>query len=66
MKIEQKSNVNSWLSVAVVLLVAVNLRAPITAVSPILDEIKAILHIDNLQASLLTSIPLNSRIRSCR
>ncbi len=58
MKIEQKSNVNSWLSVAVVLLVAVNLRAPITAVSPILDEIKAILHIDNLQASLLTSIPL--------
>lgn len=49
---------NIWIGIAVVILVSANLRAPITAVSPILDEIKSVLNIDNFQASLLTSIPL--------
>ncbi|WP_282629486.1 CynX/NimT family MFS transporter [Empedobacter sedimenti] len=58
MKIENNNKTTFWLSIGVVLFVSINLRAPITAVSPILDEIKSVLHINNLQASLLTSIPL--------
>ena len=58
MKIEENNKTTLWLSIGVVLFVAINLRAPITAVSPILDEIKSVLQINNLQASLLTSIPL--------
>lgn len=56
-----KENTNknlAWLGVLVVILVSSNLRSPITAVSPILDEIKNIFHLDNLEAGLLTSIPL--------
>ena len=56
-----KENTNknlAWLGVLVVILVSSNLRSPITAVSPILDEIKKVFHLDNLEASLLTSIPL--------
>lgn len=57
----KKENTNknlAWLGVLVVILVSSNLRSPITAVSPILDEIKNVFHLDNLEASLLTSIPL--------
>lgn len=53
-----EKNKNIWIGIAVVILVSTNLRAPITAVSPILDEMKSVLKIDNFQASLLTSIPL--------
>ncbi|WP_300674437.1 MFS transporter [Soonwooa sp.] len=56
-----KENTNknlAWLGILVVILVSSNLRSPITAVSPILDEIKNVFHLDNLEASLLTSIPL--------
>ena len=35
-----------------------NLRSPITAVGPVIDEIKAALAMTNTQAGLLTSIPL--------
>ncbi len=45
-------------SLAVILLVGSNLRAPITALSPVLVEINAYFHLTNVQASLLTSIPL--------
>jgi len=45
-------------SIAVVLLVGSNLRAPITALSPVLVEINAYFQLTNVQASLLTSIPL--------
>lgn len=45
-------------SIAVVLLVGSNLRAPITALSPVLVEINTYFHLSNVQASLLTSIPL--------
>ncbi|HAR73237.1 MAG TPA: MFS transporter [Flavobacteriaceae bacterium] len=53
-----EKNKNTWIGIVVVILVSTNLRAPITAVSPILDEMKSVLKIDNFQASLLTSIPL--------
>ena len=48
----------SWLGILLVIWVASNLRSPITAVGPILDEIKLAMKLDNIQASLLTSIPL--------
>lgn len=46
------------LSVVVIILVGGGLRAPITAVSPVLNEIIETLQLNNLQGSLLTSIPL--------
>ena len=56
---KQNSNTTfSWLGVLLVIWVASNLRSPITAVGPILDEIKLAMNLDNIQASLLTSIPL--------
>jgi CP family cyanate transporter-like MFS transporter len=48
----------SLLSVIVIILIGGGLRSPITAVSPVLSEITALLHLNNLQGSLLTSIPL--------
>ncbi|MGV0924680.1 CynX/NimT family MFS transporter [Empedobacter tilapiae] len=58
MREKQQNNKYIWIGIVVIVLVSANLRAPITAVSPILDEIKLLLKIDNFQASLLTSIPL--------
>ncbi|WFB63558.1 MFS transporter [Sphingobacterium sp. WM] len=56
---KQNSNTTfSWLGILLVIWVASNLRSPITAVGPILDEIKLAMNLDNIQASLLTSIPL--------
>ncbi len=49
---------NTWLGILLIIWVGSNLRSPITAVGPILDEIKLALDLDNIQASLLTSIPL--------
>lgn len=46
------------LPVLVVILVAANLRSPITAVGPALQEVQAALQLDHFQSSLLTSIPL--------
>ncbi len=48
----------SWIAFLVVIMVAGNLRSPITSVSPVLSEIKKSLNLDNFQGSLLTSIPL--------
>ncbi len=58
MEKKQLNNKNIWIGIGVIIFISANLRAPITAVSPILDEIKSVLKIDNFQASLLTSIPL--------
>lgn len=56
---KKKNKINRYLlSIFVIILVAGNLRSPITSVSPVLSEIKALLHLDNFQGSLLTSIPL--------
>jgi len=49
---------NSWLGILLIIWVGSNLRSPITAVGPILDEIKSAMDLDNIQASFLTSIPL--------
>lgn len=46
------------ISTLVVILVGGGLRSPITSVSPVLSEILSDLHLNNLQGSLLTSIPL--------
>ncbi len=46
------------LSVLVVILIAGGLRAPMTAVSPVLNEMIAIFNLSTLEGSLLTSIPL--------
>lgn len=58
MEKKQLNNKNIWIGIGVIIFISANLRAPITAVSPILDEIKSVLKIDNFQASLLISIPL--------
>lgn len=52
------SSTFNWINVAVVLFVAANLRAPFTAIGPVLNEINSALGLTNIQASLLTSIPL--------
>lgn len=46
------------INLLVVVLVSCNLRAPITSVGPVLSQIRDLLHLDNFQGSLLTSIPL--------
>lgn len=52
------SSTFNWINFAVVLFVAANLRAPFTAIGPVLNEINSALGLTNIQASLLTSIPL--------
>lgn len=54
----KNNNSLTWLGMAVVILVAGNLRSPITSVGPILGEIQDAFHLNNVQGSLLTSIPL--------
>ncbi|GEN65839.1 CynX/NimT family MFS transporter [Chryseobacterium rhizosphaerae] len=46
------------INVLVVILISSNLRSPIVAVSPVLNEVREALQLDNFQVSLLTSIPL--------
>lgn len=60
MKENQKTAVVvwSWLPMLVVILVSTNLRSPITAVGPVLEEISLDLHLSAFQSSLLTAIPL--------
>lgn len=61
MKYETRKEASVFLlliNVLVVILVSSNLRSPITAVGPVLDQISSTLHLDHFQSSLLTSIPL--------
>lgn len=46
------------INVLVLVLVSSNLRSPITYVGPVLNQISNSLHLNNLQSSMLTSIPL--------
>ncbi|QQQ29796.1 CynX/NimT family MFS transporter [Chryseobacterium indoltheticum] len=46
------------MNVLVLILVSSNLRSPITSVGPVLHQISSSLHLNNLQSSMLTSIPL--------
>jgi CP family cyanate transporter-like MFS transporter len=50
--------VRRWPLLVAVLLVAVNLRGPIAAVSPVLTDIKASLHLSAGAAGLLTTLPV--------
>lgn len=47
-----------WLNFVVVLFVAINLRAPITAIGPMVDFIKDFFKIDSTDVGILSSIPL--------
>lgn len=48
----------SVIGIIIVILIAGNLRSPITSLSPVLSEIMTKLGLSNFQGSLLTSIPL--------
>ncbi|EOW1452562.1 MFS transporter [Campylobacter jejuni] len=47
-----------WINVTIVIIVAFNLRAPITAVRPIIDIIKDKYYLNSTVAGILTSLPL--------
>lgn len=47
-----------WINVTIVIIVAFNLRAPITAVGPIIDIIKDKYYLNSTVAGILTSLPL--------
>lgn len=49
---------DSWLIVLAMVFVASTLRAPLTAVGPVIDQIKDALAINNSVAGILTTIPL--------
>lgn len=56
---QNKSNyIGITLSVLGIILVASNLRSPLTAVGPVLDEIASQLHLTKTEAGFLTAIPL--------
>ena len=46
------------LSILGVIFIAINLRAPLTSVSPVVNEIIAALNLNTLQAGLITTLPL--------
>ena len=48
----------SWMLLVAILLIAANLRPSITAVGPVLDDIRSSLHLSSAGASVLISIPL--------
>ena len=48
----------NWAIVFAVVFVASTLRAPLTAVGPVIDHIKDAMHINNSVAGILTTIPL--------
>lgn len=54
----KKHEKTMWLLVLGIILVASNLRAPLTSVSPIISLIKEDLHISNTLAGMITTLPL--------
>ncbi|EAI4580025.1 MFS transporter, partial [Campylobacter coli] len=46
-----------WLNVAIVIIVAFNLRAPITAIGPMIDIIQDEYNLNSTLAGVLTSLP---------
>lgn len=48
----------AWVIVAAIVCIAVNLRAPLTSVGPLVGLIKDHLHISNTSAGLITTVPL--------
>ena len=51
-------NKNSIMLVIGIVLIASNMRAPITAVGPLVDQIRSSLHLSNMLAGMLTTLPL--------
>ncbi|PHK49029.1 CynX/NimT family MFS transporter [Staphylococcus edaphicus] len=49
---------NSWGMVLAIIFIASTLRAPLTSVGPVVDEIKQVMDINNSVAGILTTIPL--------
>lgn len=49
---------HNWLLVIGIILIASTLRAPLTAVGPVIDQIKTDLNINNAIAGMITTIPL--------
>lgn len=54
----KRSNAVLVINLLVVIVVSCTLRSPISAVGPVLNQIKNALYLDSFQGSLLTSIPL--------
>ncbi|EIT86485.1 major facilitator superfamily protein [Fictibacillus macauensis ZFHKF-1] len=52
------SSIRTWMLVIGVIFIATNLRAPITAVGPVLSSIKDTLGLSNAMAGSITTIPL--------
>ncbi|KAA9011272.1 CynX/NimT family MFS transporter [Niallia endozanthoxylica] len=61
-KIESDSKVHkrsaSWIILLGIILIAVNLRAPLTSVGPLVDLIRNQMHLSNTLAGLITTLPL--------
>lgn len=58
---QQTSNARvsaAWVIAAAIVCIAVNLRAPLTSVGPLVGLIKDHLHISNTSAGLITTVPL--------
>jgi len=53
-----RSRLSSFILVLGVLLIATNLRGPVTGVGPVLDQIIAYFHLSPSQAGMLTTLPL--------
>ncbi len=66
MELEEKSQGNPKKSIEMLLMalgiifIATNLRAPITSVGPVINEITDYFNLSNIQAGLITTIPLMS------
>lgn len=56
-KVEDKSNSSLWLYIGLIL-TAVGMRAPISAVGPLVSQIKFALNLSSVTIGLLTTIPL--------
>ncbi len=55
---KESSYILLCINILVIILVSSNLRSPITAVGPVLNQVSKALSLDHFQGSLLTSIPL--------
>ena len=49
---------NNWGVIFAIVFIASTLRAPLTSVGPVVDEIKQVMEINNSVAGILTTIPL--------
>lgn len=55
---KNKLSASAWLLILGIVFIALTLRSPLTSVGPIIDEIRKALHISNVAAGFITTIPL--------